>query len=571
MTSQKWSLIASLVLLTIGGFILFGPLVHILHINLIRDTYRGGAGIIAPLLGLVFVYLGITITRGFRMTLYITSSVLCLGLLFCLFNLLHHPTISIVSLMLLIGVAAIALIPLYAKPPVRSRISANWYSFLALIIVGSAGLLYGTIGFMAFGPHLFHQTNTPFLGGLAETIETMVLPDELIAAPTHGAQLFIASLDAIGFIEVFLILGVFIQPMKLHRASTIRDRRQLESLLRNYPAAADDYFKLWPQPKRYFFSTSRQSCITFLPARRSLFVLGDPNGDPAEFSTLIQAFVAYCREHGWLLCVIMPSDAISRRYKMAAKELHSVALGNEATVLVATFAESTIRDKHFRYVTNKARREGLTVEELDTLDTATLRRLKHISDEWLRRGRHEYTFFMGQFSPEYLRASRVFVLKQGDTWLAYTSLLPTYQADLASIDHFRFVEKMPSTGMHFLLSEVLLCLHKEAVATFNLGLAPLAHIGRGKDAPQQRLLGIAKRLGNRYYSFDGVAQFKGKFDPTWKKASVLYEGSALSIPGIIGEFESISSYNRRLSRSIPIVSAAAIIATVTTVIYIAAQ
>lgn len=176
---------------------------------------------------------------------------------------------------------------------------------------------------------------------------------------------------------------------------------------------------------------------------------------------------------------------------------------------------------------------------------------------------------MGHFSHDYLRASRVFVLKQDNRWLAYTSILPTYQPAIASVDHFRFRSDMPSTGMHYLLRNVLLQLEKEGVTDFHLGLAPLAHIRPGSAT--SRAARIAKRLGGRYYSFDGVAQFKGKFEPAWKKASVLYQGSPLTLPGLISEFESISSYDRRLSRFITVASSSAIVALVTLTVYIAAQ
>lgn len=569
MTSRKWPLLASLALFAIGGFILFGPLVHIFNLHLLHDISRNKSGLVAPLLGLLFIYLGITIPRGFRATLYIASGVVVSGILFCLTNIVYRPTVSIVILTLLFGLAACTLLPLYTRPHMRSRVANNWYSIAAFLVVGGAGLLYGAFGFMALGPTAFHTPRPTLLQGLQETVETMLLPNELVDAPTHSAQLFIASLDAVGFIIVGLLLGVLIQPMKLRLPSSPHDRRDLERLLRTYPTDADDYFKLWPQPKRYFFSPSRKSCITFLPARQSLFILGNPNGDPKEFPELIRNFTRYTHEHGWTRCVIMPNDKVVRTYKANSRALRTVTLGTEATVSIPEFIRSTVRNKHFRYVKNKAERDGLTVEELSTIDAATLKKLKHISDEWLRNGRREYTFFMGHFSADYLRASRVFVLKHKGQWIAYASLLPTYDTAIASVDHFRFVADMPSTGMHFLLSTILARIYKDGVTTFNLGLAPLAHTKNKGDTP--RLVRIAKRLSGRYYSFDGVAQFKGKFEPTWKKAVVLYEGSPLAIPGMISEFESISSYSRRLGRLVPLISAVAVILVVTATIYVAAQ
>lgn len=569
MTPEKWSRLAAVLLLLIGGFILFGPFVHIFHLSLLHDLYKGGELLVAPLLGLLFIYIGITITRGFRTTLYIATLLLITTLLFGLYNLFHHFTGSVILMLLLIMSTLASLIPLYTQPPVRSKMSGNWYSLGVLLSVGGAAFLYGAVGFVILGPTAFHYAHPTLLYGITETFETMILPDELIAAPTHAAQFFIASLDAVGFGLVVLVLGLLIQPIKIRQPSTPWDRRRLEMLLREYPAGADDYFKVWPQPKRYFFSLSRLSCITFLPVRRTLFVLGDPNGNPYEFAELIRAFVSYCHERGWSISVIMPTEKIAKLYKTTSNEFHQLTIGKEAHVDVSEFIDQTLGDKHFRYVRNKAKREKLVVEELTSVDTSALRRLKHISDEWLKRGRDEYTFFMGQFSAEYLRASRVFVLKQGDAWIAYVSLMPSYTPSIASIDHLRFTSSLPSVGMHYLVSEILLKLHQEDIHVFNLGLAPLSHIENKEGTG--RLVRIAKRLGERYYSFAGVAQFKGKFDPIWKRSVVLYEGSPLLVPNIISEFESVSSYNPRVSRLVPLISGIAIILVITAAIYIAAQ
>lgn len=569
MSSRKWSLFASFSLLAIGGFILFGPLVHVFHLNVLHDITHHQKMLIAPLLGLLFIYLGVTLPRGFRLTLHIALVATISSTVFCTINLIQHLTMGTVLFLALLVTTIGTLLPLYRKPHRHSSIAPSWYNLIGLGAVIIAGLSYGALGFVILSHTAFHSPSPSPLQGAEKTIEAMLLPNELIAAPTHTAQLFIASLDAIGFVIVALALGVFIRPIALRIPHSLRDQHDLEALLRHHPTDADDYFKLWPQPKRYFFSPSRRACITFLPARQSLFILGNPNGDQKEFPTLIKSFASYAHTHGWKLCIIMPSKRTARYYKAASHDLHTITLGTEAVVSLSDFYEKTAKNKHFRYVANKAVRDELSVEEITTMDAESLKKLRAISDEWLKNGRHEYTFFMGPFSNDYLRVSRVFVLKQRGQWLAYTSLLPTYEEPLASLDHFRFRTDMPSTGMHYLLRSVLLQLQREGKTDFHLGLAPLAHIRPSRSS--SRVARIAKRLGGRYYSFDGVAQFKGKFEPAWKKAFVLYEGSPLGLPRLMSEFESISSYNRRLRRIVPIASGLAVILLVTLTVYIAAQ
>jgi hypothetical protein len=61
-----------------------------------------------------------------------------------------------------------------------------------------------------------------------------------------------------------------------------------------------------------------------------------------------------------------------------------------------------------------------------------------------------------------------------------------------------------------------------------LGLAPLSKLDEKTDKNlEERVLTAVKRLGRRYYSFAGLEQFKGKFDPEWSPRYILYPRNGL--------------------------------------------
>ena len=230
----------------------------------------------------------------------------------------------------------------------------------------------------------------------------------------------------------------------------------------------------------------------------------------------------------------------------------SLFIGNEGVVDVEQFIETTSRDKHFRYVTNKAHRDQLRVEEWQHIDEDRFAKLHTISNAWLMRdGRREYTFFMGYFDRSYLQECRIFVLFEHDKPVGYVNLIPSFHAGHESLDQFRACNDISSIGMHFLLLKTLETLHSEHAKTLNIGLSPLSGIEKDSiDLVPRATLQLMRLLGASYYSFKGLEQFKNKFKPIWEPRSIVFSGAGPNLLRISRDIERASNYEPHGSRSL---------------------
>src|SRR5262249_31204198 len=110
------------------------------------------------------------------------------------------------------------------------------------------------------------------------------------------------------------------------------------------------------------------------------------------------------------------------------------------------------------------------------------------------------------------------------------NLISSYLPHSRSIDHLRYTPDMPSIGMHFLLKELILSLQQQGIQEFNLGLSPLSGLeDRAQLNLPEKVLRAAKAVGQRYYSFKGLEQFKGKFDPRWEPRYIYYKGPSANL------------------------------------------
>lgn len=476
------------------------------------------------------------------------------------------------GVLFLVVVGLVACTRLYSVHTIPINRSEAQRALVVLSAVTLIGLAYGIIGYSLLTPRILHESPVSFIDALRKTVSAMVLPNELIEAPTRLSKLFAASINGVGLIIAFALLRALFQPFSIGSlSSTVRQRQRAQRIIEQTSSSSEDYFKLWPYDKNYFFSASNESFIAYKAAKRTLIILGDPCGKQDEFTDLVKKFCVYATQNGWEIAVINATSISDESY--TANGLSALPIGHEAIVDIGDFVASTAKNKHFRYVMNKAKAQHLHVEELRGVSNAQLLQLKKISDSWLaRNGRREYTFFMGYFELGYLRASRVFVLYQGANPVAYMNLIPTFYDFHASIDQFRSSDSAPSVGMHYLFSEVIKQLSMESVETLNIGFAPLSKLELLQIGPATKTaLGLIKRFGNRYYSFQGIEQFKNKFDPTWHERTLLYTGSIAGLPGILREIDVSTTYNSFWSRIWPRLSIALGSVSLIIIIYIITQ
>jgi phosphatidylglycerol lysyltransferase len=386
--------------------------------------------------------------------------------------------------------------------------------------------IYASIGFSRLSAHEVGHSLAVSESMKYAAREIFTFQESQLPLRTRNARLFVVSVNTAAAMAYSLTMVSLFRPLQFQYGASRRERALARSILEKYSTSTEDYFKLWPPDKHYFFSSNHESFVAYKVIGSDALALGDPSGPPAALPKLARDFEAFCQSNGWSAAYINATGHMES--VSAANEYQRLFIGNEAVIDIAAFVETTQRSKHFRYIRNRAERDGISFEYWPApLTTGQIARLRSVSNAWLgSRSRREYTFAMGYFDIEYVKGCDAGVLITNGRVVAYTNVIPGLKGPSRSIDHMRYRSDMPPTGMHYLLMQLILHFHEAGVQSFNLGLAPLSGLEDREDSNlPERLLGALKKLGGNYYSFEGLEQFKNKFEPRWQPRYIYYQGS----------------------------------------------
>ncbi|MDL2341864.1 MAG: phosphatidylglycerol lysyltransferase domain-containing protein [Patescibacteria group bacterium] len=390
-----------------------------------------------------------------------------------------------------------------------------------------------------FGQDLSVATTLNVIG---RSLVSAPLPPEIHA--NRGGRRIVRLLNVAG-IGAGLLIGVSLfQPLKLRRPAPRSVRNEAERIAKQYSNSSEDYLKIWPEDKHYYFY--QDSFVAYKVVNGIALVLDGVTGKPNDSGRLRRQFLDYAHGNGWSTAVVHADEAEAEKWERY--DMKSIFIGSEAAVETAEFTTKTASDKHFRYVKNKAEKDGLSFDLWQPpLASEQLEQLRSVSDAWLANGKREYTFIMGYFDDNYLANSAVGVLHKDGQLVAYANLLPTYTTGIDSIDHMRSIPGLSQVAMHYLLLK-LICERTVQANTreFNLGLAPLSKLeDQALENLSERILPLVKTLGSRYYSFSGLEQFKGKFRPEWEARYITYNGGITRLPVVITALNSATAYKPR--------------------------
>lgn len=502
--------------------------------SMLVSPYSTNTYLVLMILGLLLIYVAFHLYKG-RKIAYIVSIILTI----CAFSvslLIQHRQVTLLLLQAFFIIWLLASRHLYT---IKSDLVSLAFGVRKSLVVGLVGYTYTFVGLLLLGSSGFHQ-NFSIQEALVASFQALFTFNDLTSS-TDQAELFIYSVNVISVVIFILVTGSLFRPVRFALASNKGDKDRALKILKATSKSSEDYFKLWPDDKHYFFSVTRDSFLAYKTSGRTAIILGDPCGNHKEFTELITNFYEFVSTNGWAIAIINTTDISEAAYDR--KGLNKLFIGNEAIITIADYTAYTSRSKHFRYVNNKAERDGLSVEYWQELDDDKVQKLKHVSDSWLKRGgRKEYTFFMGYFDNAYLKACSVMALKKDDNVVGYINVVPSFTKHEASIDQFRALPKTSPAAMHFLLSKLIDLLSSQGKTFLNIGFSPLSGIEsrEGKQLAAEKLLKLLKKFGNRYYSFKGVEQFKGKFQPVWHPRHLYYSGATTSLPYIVSDIERAS-------------------------------
>jgi phosphatidylglycerol lysyltransferase len=293
--------------------------------------------------------------------------------------------------------------------------------------------------------------------------------------------------------------------------------------------------------KTLLFSESGRGLLMYGVSGRSWVSVGDPIGEEAEQDELAWRFREQADQHGgWTVFYEVGVDHLPLYIDLG---LTLMKLGEEARVPLADFSLEGSGRRGLRRTQRQMERERVTFELVPPGDVpALLPELRPISDDWLRlKSTREKGFSLGRFEERYLSRFPIALARQGGAILAFATVWTTELKTELSVDLMRHTPAAPGGVMQFLFIELMLWGRAEGYRWFRLGMAPLSGLESRALAPLWARAGaFMYQHGEHFYNFQGLREYKEKFDPVWEPRYLASPGG-LTLPRILTNLASLIS------------------------------
>ncbi|HET6863808.1 MAG TPA: phosphatidylglycerol lysyltransferase domain-containing protein, partial [Candidatus Saccharimonadales bacterium] len=218
----------------------------------------------------------------------------------------------------------------------------------------------------------------------------------------HSLSVFIA-------VGILAILWVLFRPYKFSMRRNRQDFTNAETVLKRFSDSSEDFFKLWPADKHYFWGDESQGFIAYKIVGTVAFGLANPIGP--NRAKLVEEFNTWCRQRRLKICYLPVYPASLSSYEKAG--LEPLQIGSSAIIDIKQFLAETIKDKWWRWRINRAGKNGYQYELARPSHPAgLLKEMRKLSDIWLSNaGRAERGFALGHFDENYLQKCLVHILR----------------------------------------------------------------------------------------------------------------------------------------------------------------
>ncbi|WP_411725802.1 bifunctional lysylphosphatidylglycerol flippase/synthetase MprF [Methyloglobulus sp.] len=295
---------------------------------------------------------------------------------------------------------------------------------------------------------------------------------------------------------------------------------------RGYLALLGDKYLCW--------SDDRSAFIMFDVASKFWIAMGDPVGNQNAFDNLIWSLREQADKNGAKAVFYQASEAFLPYYLDLGLTFYK--LGEEAKVNLSTFTLQGKKRDSQRGARNRFTKQGFSFGILTGIQVEqSLPELRQISNRWLMgKNTHEKGFSLGFFDETYLRRTDIAVVRdQNAKMVAFANLWQTVNKQELSIDLMRYDPDIPGGVMEFLFVELMLWGQQQNYHWFSLGMAPLSGLERRPLAPLWHKIGtIIFDRGDEFYNFEGLYNYKAKFDPVWEPR-YLAATTGFSVPFIL--------------------------------------
>lgn len=455
---------------------------------------------LGSIIGIALLFLARGLQLRIDVAYFSTLILLSGGIVFSLLKGFDYEEAVILMIMI------IALIPshkyFYRKASVlKERLSAGWILAIGLVLVSSIWL-----GMFAY-KHIEYSNDLWWH----------------MSFFADAPRFMRASVGVFTFIFLFSIARVLQVPKAKLSIMNINDIDAITAIVKNSPYA---YANLaLTGDKRFILSENKNACIMYGIKGKSCISMGDPLGPESERNELLWNFREFSDKYAYeAVFYEISHDQLFRYIDIG---LTFFKMGEEAFVSVQDFSLEGSSRKSMRSSKNRLEREGYTFEIVEPSKMPDLfPRLKIVSDNWLKnKSTKEKSFSLGYFDESYLKNFPIAIIHKDNKIAAFANIWTGAQKEEFSIDLMRHDTDAPNGVMDNLIINTILWGKEQGYKWFNLGMVPMSGLESRSLAPLWGKAGaFLFSYGEYFYNFQGLKQYKEKFDPVWKPKYVAYSG-----------------------------------------------
>lgn len=267
---------------------------------------------------------------------------------------------------------------------------------------------------------------------------------------------------------------------------------------------------------RHWFSADREAVIGYVDAGRCRVIGGAPVCAEERLEATAAAFAADARRDGKWLCYFGAQDRLTD-VLIAHGPSSALLLGAQPVWNPQRWHAVIAGKASLRAQLARARNKGVTVRPGRPEAEEDIPALQRRLNEWLQtRGLPPMHFLVEWNILPRLLDRRLFVAERGGEPIGFLIASPIPQRNGWLIEQMIRGRGAPNGTNELMLDTAVRALAEEGADYVTLGLSPLSRAVSQHPAPPwslRLLLAWVRVHGRRFYNFEGLEQFKAKFQP----------------------------------------------------------
>jgi lysylphosphatidylglycerol synthetase-like protein (DUF2156 family) len=291
------------------------------------------------------------------------------------------------------------------------------------------------------------------------------------------------------------------------------------------------YFALRPD-KSFFFSSDGEAFVAYTYLGGYALASGDPIGAEGSLDSVLDEFMAFCRQRSWRVAFLAARSDEMPRY--AARGMRSFYLGDEAIVECDRFSLDGAAMKSVRAAVRRVNRTyTFEVMRESQAPAALVEQLNAISQQWRGKAPERgFTMSLSQDiegdgrNPEFLLC---IARDEKGAPGGFLRIVPAYGEDFGyTLDLMRHRPDAPNGMTEFLIAETAAALGAEGIRRLSMNFAMWGRLYE-KDVDYSMSQRMAKRVIdvlNPFFQIKSLHDFNAKFSPVWLSRALVFEEPA---------------------------------------------